>query len=336
MFDKRRDYAWAPDFVAHQGPAYLDHVEVSFLPEALIRYLSLASGQYDLTVDAPPQNARDIRDNPELVFANRINLGNPMRAITFNVTQAPFDQQPVRKAFAMAIDRDAISKGTGFGQFAPTTSFLSATTPYVDGSASASLGKDLSRANRLLDAAGWSQRDAQGYRIRAGRRLEAKAILLDSGGLSPLIVAVQADVKRIGFKLDLEMVTAPQYAALRKSNAYQATGPGIWHTNTPDGLYIVYHSKNITTAKFTGQNVSRLADPELDAILTKARATSDPTQLRPLYAAAQARLTELVPAVPLSENHSLVAYRRRVHGVIYDTSHNVPLLTTAWLQESKS
>lgn len=336
VFTRRADYAWAPDFVRHAGPAYLERVELDFLPEALIRYLSLASGQYDLTIDAPPQNAAEIRANPALVLGNRINLGNPMRAITFNVTKAPFDQLAVRQAFALAVDREAITKGTGFGQFAPTTAFLSATTPYVDGSASSRLGRDLDAANDVLDRAGWSQRDAQGYRTRGGRRLEANVIMLDSGGINPIIVAVQSDVKRIGFKLNLEQVTAPQYADLRKRNAYQAMGPGIWHTNTPDGLYIVYHGKNITSPRFVGQNVSRLADPALDRILEQARATGDPARLSALYASAQARLTQLVPAVPLSENHSLVAYRRTLRGVIYDTSHNLPLLTTSWLQESNS
>lgn len=336
VFTKRRDYNWAPDFVRHSGPAYLDRVEVSFLPEALIRYLSLASGEYDLTIDAPAENAADIRANPQLVLGNRVNLGNPMRAITFNVTRAPFNELLVRRAFALAVDRNAITRGTGFGQFTATTSFLSATTPYVDAGASAALAHDVAEANRLLDEAGWNARDPEGYRVRNGKRLEASVVLLDSGGLNPIIVAVQADVKRIGFKLDLQQVTSPQYSDLRKRNAYQAFGPGIWHTNTPDGLYIVYHGKQITSDRFVGQNVSRLADPQLDSILSEARATSDPADLRRLYAAAQVRLTELVPAVPLSENHSLVAYRRALHGVVYDTSHNLPLLTTAWLQESTS
>ena len=178
---KRRDYRWAPDFVRHSGPAYIDRIEIDFLPEALIRYLSLASGQYDLTVDAPPQNASAIRANPDLVLGNRVNLGNPMRSITFNVTQPPFDDVAVRRAFALAIDRDAITRGTGFGEFAPTTAFLSATTPYVDGSASAGLKLDLAEANRLLDRAGWTGRDAQGYRTRNGRRLQHSARALPDG-----------------------------------------------------------------------------------------------------------------------------------------------------------
>ena len=59
-------------------------------------------------------------------------------------------------------------------------------------------------------------------------------------------------------------------------------------------------------------------------------------QLGDLYAQAQARLAEIVPAVPLHENHTLLAYRRSLRGLIFDTSHNVPFLTTAWLAETRS
>jgi peptide/nickel transport system substrate-binding protein len=44
-------------------------------------------------------------------------------------------------------------------------------------------------------------------------------------------------------------------------------------------------------------------------------------------------LTELVPAVPVYENHTITAYSRRVHGVVHDTSHNTPFFACVWLEE---
>jgi peptide/nickel transport system substrate-binding protein len=335
VFRKRPDYDWAPDFLRHRGAAYIDRIEVGFVPEALIRYVSLASGQYQLTIDAPPQNARDIRANPELVLGNRVNLGNPTRAITFNVSRPPFDEVTVRQAFALAIDRTGIAQANGFGEFAPTQAFLSANTPFADLDARAE-GPDLAKADRLLNAAGWAARDAEGYRTRHGHRLAATVLLTEAALLSPIVVALQSDVKRIGFDLRIEQVTLPQLTDRRKRNAYQALGPGYWHTNTPDGLYIVYHGKQISTPAFIGQNTTMLHDPQLDALLSTAPATRDPAQLARLYAAAQARLVVLMPAVPLYENHTLIAYRKALRGLVYDTSHNMPILTTAWLSESSS
>lgn len=35
---RRKDYGWAPPFIGHRGAAYADRIEVSFVPEPLIRY----------------------------------------------------------------------------------------------------------------------------------------------------------------------------------------------------------------------------------------------------------------------------------------------------------
>src|SRR5690606_15734392 len=89
---RRADYAWAPPVIGHAGPAYLERIEIDFVPEALIRYSALASGEYHLTLDAPPQNASAIRGNPALVFDKRIRKGNPSRTITFNTEKFPFEE----------------------------------------------------------------------------------------------------------------------------------------------------------------------------------------------------------------------------------------------------
>jgi peptide/nickel transport system substrate-binding protein len=335
--DRRADYRWAPDFIGHRGPAYADGIDIDFVPEALIRTASLAAGQYDLNIDAPPQDVAQIEANPDLALASRVNLGNPTRAITFNTQRAPFDDVRIRRAFALAIDREGITAAIGFGTFRPTTRFLSSTTQFVaTGAQQPSLVRDLPTANQLLDEAGWTGRNAQGYRMRGGKELGATVFITDAGNPGPVVVALQADARRIGFRLTINQLTTPQLTVRRNAGDYQALGPGYWHTNTPDGLYIVYQGRQIIRPGFIGQNTARIADRQLDALLLAARHSRDPARLADLYAQAQARLAEIVPAVPLHENHTLLAYRRSLRGLIFDTSHNVPFLTTAWLAETRS
>ena len=51
----------------------------------------------------------------------------------------------------------------------------------------------------LLDEAGWTARDAEGYRSRDGRRLAATLLMIDSPALpANVAVAMQADAKKIG------------------------------------------------------------------------------------------------------------------------------------------
>lgn len=334
---RRKDYHWAPDFLRHTGPAYVDRIDIDFVPEAMVRYTSLVSGQYDLTIDAPAQDAAAIRANPDLVFEARIRQGNPYRGLTFNTSKPPFDDARVRKAVALGINRDGIAHIVGFGEYAPKADFLAVNTRYYDPTWRTTLHYDSDAANRLLDQAGWTGRDAAGYRTRQGQRLSAEVLIYQSPVVSTAgIVAIQADVKRIGVELKLVTLPVAQLLQRRNANDYQAVGGGYWHTNTPDALYIVYDSHEIISPRRVGQNLSRLADPKLDDTLERARRSTDPVELQRLYSSAQQQLTELVPAVPLYDNYSLIAYHRNVKGVVFDTSHNTPFFTSVWLDKGVS
>ncbi len=335
-FVKRKDYNWAPPVTRHKGPAYLDRIELRFVPEAVIRYSSLQSGQSDFTLDAPPQNARAIRADPGLRFSSRVRKGNPTRSVTFNVERAPFDDIRVRRALALGIDRDGITWLNGFGEYLPKTDYLAANTRYYDPSFADALAYNAPEANRLLDKAGWTGRDAEGFRLKDGKRLAASLLISDSSAASSSVaVAMQSDLRKLGFDLAIEVVPAAIATDRRYAGDYQALGGGYWHTNTPDGLYILYHSHSITTPKLIGQNSSRLRDAELDEVLERARRSTDPAELQKLYSQAQRRLTELVPAVPSYESHHMIAYRSNVHGVFFDTSHNTPSFLGIWLEDSK-
>lgn len=332
-FKRRDDYDWAPDYVGHKGPAYLSAVQVDIVPEALVRYTGLAGGQYALLADAPPQNARAIRADPKLIFDSRIRTGLPWRGIGFNLDREPFKDVRVRRALALAIDRDAITHSVFFGEVLPTTVFLARNTRFYDPAFANVLRYDPAAANRLLDEAGWTGRDAEGFRTRQGVRLGAEMLSLDSATLGPINVAMQQDLKKVGFDLRLVVLPQAQLTARRNAGDYQALASGVWHTNTPDALYILHHSGEITSPKRIGQNTSHVRDAELDDLLARARRSTDPAEQQRLYSAAQKRLVEIVPAVPLDENHSLIAYSRRLKGLLFDTSHNTPYVTAAWLDE---
>jgi peptide/nickel transport system substrate-binding protein len=330
---RRPDYHWAPGYLHHDGPAYLDRIEVDIIPEALIRYSGLASGQYDFTLEAPPQNAVSIRSDPQLVLDRRIRQGNPYRGLAFNTEKAPFDDVRIRRAAALAIDREGIVQVVGFGEYQPKADFLAATTRYYDPSYRHVLDFDPATANRLLDEAGWTARDSEGFRTKSGVRLGSELLSTTLFTPSPVVVALQSDLKKVGFDLRLVLLPQTELTDRRNAGTYQAIAAGVWHTNTPDALYIVYDSEEISSKTHVGQNSARLHDPALDDLLARARQSNDPAVLRPLYSEAQRRLTELVPSVPLYENYSFVAYRKRIHGVLYDTSHNTPIFTAAWVED---
>lgn len=333
VFVRRERYNWSPPVTRHRGEAYLDRIELSFVPEAMIRFTALEADQSDLTLDAPPQNAKAIRASSELTLRSRIRKGNPFRSLTFNVERAPFDDVRVRRAVAKGIDREGLAWIVGFGEYRVKADFLGANTRDYDPAYKDVLAYDVKAAQALLDEAGWTARDAQGYRTRNGKRLGAQLLATESASFSSSVaVAIQADLKKLGFELTIELLPVAQVTDRRYAGNFQVMGGGYWHTNTPDGLYILYHSDSITSEKRIGQNGGRFRDAELDRLLAEARRSPDPARITQLYSQAQQRLAEQVPVVPSFESHVLVAYRNRLKGVIFDTSHNTVFLPSLWLQ----
>ncbi|MCG2842442.1 ABC transporter substrate-binding protein [Sandaracinobacter sp. RS1-74] len=332
-FVRRPDYNWSPTVIRHKGPAYLDGIRLDIIPDAMSRYWALGRDEHDFTLDAPAPVARQIRADPNLIFRTRVRKGNPFRSITFNVERPPFDDVRIRRALALAIDRDGLARILGFGVQVPKSDFLAANTRHYDPAFTEALAYDVKAANRLFDEAGWSQRDAEGYRVKDGRRLEATLMIAEAGGPPQLPVAVQSDARKVGFDLKLEIVPAATAMERRRRGDFDAGSGGYWHTNTPDGLTIMYHSSAVPSATVIGQNGSRLRDRQLDGLLDAARQTTDQAEQQRLYSAAQRRLTELVPAVPSTESHHMIAYNKRVRGVIFDTSHNTPLFVGVWLED---
>lgn len=331
---RRPDYRWGPEYRGHDGPALFDRIEIDIVPEPFVRAGGLTSGQYDLVIDIAPQSAQSLRRDPRFIVSNRVRQGNPTRAITFNVERAPFDDVRIRRAVALATDKEAIAQLLGFGEFFVKTDFLGSATRHYDPDFQDALRYDPKAAELLLDEVGWTGRDSEGFRTREGKRLSAEVVFTESiiaPGAS--LISLKTDLKKVGFDLVLVQLPALQLTQLRQTGEYQAHGGGGWHTNTPDGLYILYHSREIITDTTFGQNTSRLRDSILDDLLARARRALDLESQRNLYSAAQKRLTEIVPGVPIYESQSLVAYRKELRGLLFDTSHNTVVLASAWLEK---
>ncbi|GAA4588112.1 ABC transporter substrate-binding protein [Planotetraspora phitsanulokensis] len=327
-FARRADYNWPPDLLKRSGPAYLDGIKVDWVGQDAVRFNSLVSGQYQATGYLPAQNAQTVKSNPNLEYHNNNRIGWPF-TLDFNVSRAPFDDIDVRRAFAASVNVPAIIQTIGFGQRQPATGFLDRVTQYYDPKVKFP-GYDPAKANQLLDQAGWTGRDADGYRTKDGKVLEAQLPVTQTATVSPIYNLVQAQAKAVGFKVNVNLLPLTQVTTLRYAGDYDLLS-GVWHTNTPDVLYIKYATESIPNDKRLGQNLSHLSDPEIDTWLEQARQTTDSAKLKDLYGKVQQRLVDLVPGVPIYDNSVLWATSKKLQGVITDTSHATPVFTYAWL-----
>jgi peptide/nickel transport system substrate-binding protein len=326
-YEKRDGYDWAPDWLEGDGEALLDGVEVTLVAEPVIRHQSLVSGQYDLTENLAPQNAAAVQADPAFTYENLPRTGSPY-VLSFNLSRAPFDDLAVRQAFVAAVDTRAVTESLGFGTYTPIDGFLSKESKYYDPTVEGVLTHDPDRANQLLDDAGWTGRDDEGFRTKDGKRLTVEVPTVEAATPSPLLVQLQGEARKVGFDLRIIQLPQAQLTELRYAGKYDALA-GVWHTNTTDVLFIRYHSSEITGERI-GQNSSYVDDPALDSLLATARKADDGPEAAEAYAEAQHRLLDIVPGLPLYENPSQFAHANTLQDLEIDTSHPVPVLTYAW------
>lgn len=334
VFKRRPEYAWAPDYLRHPGPAYLESIVLDAVPDDAARTADLQAGRHQLTFEAPLDDTAALRANPQLVFSNRIRPGSPMRSLAFNPRRFPFDDVRIRRAAALALDRVALTRLIGGEEFIPKSDYLGSNTPGYDPAFKTALAYDPVRAAALLHEAGWSTHGTDGIRVKDGRRLSAELVTTGGERTPPAsVLAMQADLQKVGIELRLTSVPSVQLSEIVREGQYDALTGGWWSAATPDVLFLLYHSSQIARQNTFGQDTARLSDPALDDLLLRARRTADAEQRRTLHREAQRLLTELVPVVPLHESHHLTAYHRSLQGILFDTTHNTPILTAAWLEE---
>ncbi|WP_430540213.1 ABC transporter substrate-binding protein [Pseudomonas entomophila] len=329
------DYNWAPPTARHQGPAYLERIIWKFIQEPSVRFASLQAGEVDVIETLPPESHEAARRNPDLQLIIAQRPGNPTNG-TFNLRKAPFDDLRVREAFVRSADVEGALKSVYFGEFPRAGGPLSMATPFYSGDFEHSQDYDPARAARLLDEAGWTGRDAEGYRTRAGQRLSVVVLIGARTTPSELTLweQVQATTRQVGLELLLEQMSDAQVTARQAAWDYDIR-LGYWNTNTPDVLRIIFGSAFVQPAGVGGyhQNSSGYADPRFDALLDDALATQDPALRHALYGKAQQQAASQYLQLTTYPQSTRLGIYKTAHGVRLEPSLAVTYLYDAWVNK---
>lgn len=309
------DYTTAAPEAEHEGAAHLDRIVWRFIPDAATRYAALQSGEVQV-IDNPQPDAiataqaggdtSDV-DAPRPGSVNRIEL---------NSGQAPFDDVRVREAFVRAADVDPGIESLYAGTVTRSYSPLSSSEPMAVSDDSL-FGTDPAAADELLDEAGWTERDADGYRTKDGERLTVRFPVSTNQSVAAeqsLFEQVQANAKDVGFEVVITPLDLSGWYEALGANEYEIVSAPYTKVG-PDVLRILYHSDGIVPAP-SGYfaNHAQVSDPALDEILDRAAEVTDPTERAELYAQAQQTVLDGFFILPLydQQNHYLT---RGVEGV---------------------
>lgn len=281
---------WQPnaELVVAKNPHYWDAAHTSlariiFFPIAdpQSEELSFRAGQLHVTSSLPVSSiARWRATHPAEL---RVDPLLQTTFIEFNTTRPPFDDARVRRAFALAIDRAAISRTALGGSYAAAAS---ATPPHTGGyTARVQVGYDPAAAQALLAAAGHAH----------GAGIPALTLQVRNDPLQPTVAeALQAMWQRtLGVRISITPLEQKTWLQNQQTKAYTLS-TFSWIADFPDPLTFLglFTSDN-------GNNWTGWRNAKYDALITTASRMSDTTQRFERYQAAEALLLQESPVTPV-------------------------------------
>jgi peptide/nickel transport system substrate-binding protein len=303
------DYSSPPADADHTGPAHLENVVWRFVPDSAARWAALQAGQVDVIDNAQPDTlvAAEKDDAISEIDAPRPGASNRLE---LNSGKAPFADERVREAFVTGVDVDDAIDSLFFGTAERSYSPLSSVEPLAHSDPSL-FEVDADAAGDLLDEAGWTGRDSEGYRTKDGTRLSLTFPVSTNQSIpaeQSLFEQVQAGAKTLGFEVVLQPLDLSSWYGALATDDYDLVSAPYTKVG-PDVLRILFDTSGITPAP-SGYfaNHAQLSDPALDDLLTRASQTSDADERADLYEQAQQTVLESYTVLPLydQQNHYLV------------------------------
>jgi peptide/nickel transport system substrate-binding protein len=315
---KNAGYQWAPANAAHNGPAFVDRLTFSNVPEQLTRVAALQSGEVQVADLIPSQNIAEFKSDPDFVFQQKEMLDSNY-ALQLNDAKAPWDDTDIRNAVKLSLDIDLIVRVIYLGTIERAWSPLS---HHLFGSAEAALTgswqPDPAQAKSILDAKGW-QIGPDGIRIKDGKRLTIS--FLDSLGNREqrldVVQLVRHQLTASGIELTIDEQPFGNYVQKIANGDYDMIA-GAYYTPDPDVLRYIFVPQFRLNLQGGAVN-----DPELNQWLIDAAAEGDPVQRKQLYLQAQQRIVDQVYAIPIYILRYNLAVASGVEGVAFDT-HGFP------------
>ena len=295
-----------------RGQPKIKKIVYKFIPDRNTALTQLQTGEIDLWPYVTPAylgrvsalRGVSVSRMPGYLYAH----------VDMNTTHPALRDPVVRAAMRLATDRRTIQQKLNHGTGTVQENQLTPSSPFYRPIALVPF--NIPEANRLLDAAGW-KRGSDGVRAKNGVRL---ALNVAAGSGSPdvdqRIELLRANWQQIGITLSVQ-----HYSQALFFGPYEQGGilfGGKWDVTTygwqqtPDGdLRVTNGCRQIPP---NGENVTRLCDRRLEAILDQQSAAYDEEPRAAAITAGVQRISELVPYYVLYVQDNIHAYTSALTG----------------------
>lgn len=286
LLERNEDY-W------QEGLPHLDAIRFVQIPDPTVKLTNLQTGEVDWIDSVPPQNLEDLEDDDSVVL-ERVS-GGDYHYFALNQAREPFDNPDVRRAIAMAIDRETIAEAAQFGAAtANQTAIPEGNFWYHDYAPFAS--GDTDGAQELLDAAGVGDLTVE-FMVSSEFPETVTQAQVIASQLEPIGITVE--ISDVDFGTWLDRQGQGDFDAFMLS--------WIGNIDPDDYYYAQHHSEG----SFNFQGYS---NPSVDQLLDDARVETDRDARKALYDEAVEMIVDDASYIYLYNPENIGAWAPHVEG----------------------
>jgi peptide/nickel transport system substrate-binding protein len=272
-----------------------DGQKISFIrvSDGTVRVLKLLRGELDmLQNDLSPELISYLKRKRDINVTHA--RGSNFTYLGFNFDDDVTGQLPVRRAIALAIDRQAIIRYVMGGAARPASALL----PPDHWAGNPELGTidyDPDAARALLARLGYGPQ----HPLRISYKTSTNPFRLR------LATVLQYQLKQVGIDVDLRSYDWGTFYGDIKAGNFQMFSLSWVGIKTPDIFRYVFHSQSLPP---NGANRGRFRDAAVDQLIDVADSASSQAEQARAYREIEARLLQQLPYVPLwYEDHVFVS-----------------------------
>jgi peptide/nickel transport system substrate-binding protein len=329
---RNKNYTSPPANALHTGPAHVDEIDWKFVADPTTRVAALQSGQVDAVYDVPAVQWKTLKSGG-FQLDRYVTPGRPQQ-ISFNTQIGPFTDEKVRQAFAYSLDRKQIVDTIGQGVIPfEGNGGVSQATPGYSTKAAAWYSYDTAKANKLLDAAGWTGRTSDGVRTKDGTPLTVvfpygAGSIINSDGAA-ILQGVKEQASKVGF--DVKLIPVPQselFAGKYSTPQDHDLSAGYWTAVTAGILYINWRPS--TADKPNYSNSAFYNDPTLEGYILAGNSAADVATQNADYQTAQDYIAEHALSIGVYDRLSTLAVSPKLKDVWQEHAQGGPTFYDAY------
>lgn len=301
------------------GDVGIDRIVMKLIPDQTTQLMALRAGEVDFVGtgfgSVSPSSIPTLirRQDLQIVTAE----GDVNMFLIPNYQREPLGNATVRRAICHAIDNKAISESLFAGVFRPAKGIFSTSIPYYGDALERGIVKgydyDPGLARQLLDQAGWSDTDGDGFVDDGEENMVLELVIpyvmpwegMPISNQKPLAEAVKSYLEASGIRVTIRAEEGGQWwNSVSKSYDYDLYLYGPW--GAP------YDPHNTIMSYWYSNTRLKYSDPEFDQMMDRVLVTMDKDKRQFFYDQVFSYIEDKALVAPLFQSEMIFAYQEYV------------------------